>query len=72
MGTYDVDDVSKLSLRDATGHIEYHVTHSKFLGSRLLRQQFTRNDMRTYDVEDVGRLSLRDATGHIEYHATHS
>ena len=39
IGTYDVNDVSKLSLWEATGHIEYHVTHSKFLGSRLIRQQ---------------------------------
>ena len=39
MGTYDVNDVGRLSLWDATGQIEYHVTHRKFLGSRPLRQQ---------------------------------
>ena len=39
IGTYDVDDVSRLSLWEATGHLEYHVTHSKLLGSRLIRQQ---------------------------------
>ena len=39
MGTYDVDDVGRLSSMDATGQIEHHVTHSMFLGSRPLRQQ---------------------------------
>ena len=39
MGTYNVNNVSRFSVRDATGQIEYHVTHSKFLGSRPLRQQ---------------------------------
>ena len=40
MGTYDVNDVGRLSLWDATGQIEYHVTRTKFLGSRPLRQQY--------------------------------
>ena len=66
IGTYDVDDVSRFSLWEATGHIEYHVTHRKFLGSRLIRQQH----YGTYDVNGVGRLSSWDATGQIEYHVT--
>ena len=34
VGTYDVHDVGILSIWDAAGHIEYHVSHGMFLGSR--------------------------------------
>ena len=34
VGTYDVYDVGRLSIWDAAGHIEYHVSHGMFLGSR--------------------------------------
>ena len=33
MGSYDVDGVGRLSIWDAAGHIEYHMTHGMFLGS---------------------------------------
>ena len=34
MGSYEVDGVGRLSIWDAAGHIEYHMTHGMFLGSR--------------------------------------
>ena len=34
VGAYDVNDVGRLSIWDAAGHIEYHVSHGMFLGSR--------------------------------------
>ena len=34
VGSYDVDGVGRLSIWDAAGHIEYHMTHGMFLGSR--------------------------------------
>ncbi|XP_072046623.1 death-associated protein kinase dapk-1-like [Amphiura filiformis] len=34
VGTYEIEDVGTLSIWDAAGHIEYHVTHGMFLGSQ--------------------------------------
>ena len=33
MGSYDVNGVGQLSIWDAAGQIEYHMTHGMFLGS---------------------------------------
>ncbi|XP_072048644.1 uncharacterized protein [Amphiura filiformis] len=33
IGTYKVDDVGPLCIWDTAGHIEFHITHSLFLGS---------------------------------------
>ncbi|XP_072015116.1 uncharacterized protein [Amphiura filiformis] len=33
IGTYEVDDVGPLCIWDTAGHIEFHITHSLFLGS---------------------------------------
>ena len=37
-GTYNDNDVHRLSLWDAAGQVEFHLTHGKFLGSNPLRQ----------------------------------
>ncbi len=34
VGTYDIDDIGRLSIWDAAGQVEYHVTHGMFLGSK--------------------------------------
>ena len=34
VGTYAVDGIGSLSIWDAAGHIEYHMTHGMFLGGK--------------------------------------
>ena len=34
VGTYGIDGIGRLSIWDAAGHIEYHMTHGMFLGGR--------------------------------------